>query len=131
MLHGITSFHQSCRPCSVGPNIKQGFRCYVGNTSFQQSCRPCSGGPNIRQGWWGQVGNTSELPALQCGPKHKTGMVGPGWDYFILSRLTDGQQSCRVLSMKYDRGRVYTVKKGSRVSRPQPGCHYQTLPGRE
>ena len=25
----------------------------------------------------------------------------------------------------------YTVKKGSRVSRPQPGCHYQTLPGRE
>jgi hypothetical protein len=24
-----------------------------------------------------------------------------------------------------------TVKKGSRVSRPQPGCHYQTLPGRE
>ncbi len=22
----------------------------------------------------------------------------------------------------------YTVKKGSRVSRPQPGCHYQTLP---
>ncbi len=23
-----------------------------------------------------------------------------------------------------------TVKKGSRVSRPQPGCHYQTLPGR-
>jgi hypothetical protein len=26
---------------------------------------------------------------------------------------------------------LYTVKKGSRVSRPQPGCHYQTLPGRE
>jgi hypothetical protein len=26
---------------------------------------------------------------------------------------------------------AYTVKKGSRVSRPQPGCHYQTLPGRE
>ncbi len=26
---------------------------------------------------------------------------------------------------------TYTVKKGSRVSRPQPGCHYQTLPGRE
>jgi hypothetical protein len=25
----------------------------------------------------------------------------------------------------------YTVKKGSQVSRPQPGCHYQTLPGRE
>ncbi len=25
----------------------------------------------------------------------------------------------------------YTVKKDSRVSRPQPGCHYQTLPGRE
>jgi hypothetical protein len=25
----------------------------------------------------------------------------------------------------------YTVKKGSRVSRPQPGCHYKTLPGRE
>jgi hypothetical protein len=25
----------------------------------------------------------------------------------------------------------YTVKKGSRVSRPQPGCHYRTLPGRE
>jgi hypothetical protein len=24
----------------------------------------------------------------------------------------------------------HTVKKGSRVSRPQPGCHYQTLPGR-
>jgi hypothetical protein len=22
-------------------------------------------------------------------------------------------------------------KKGSKVSRPQPGCHYQTLPGRE
>jgi hypothetical protein len=28
--------------------------------------------------------------------------------------------------------REYTPqKKGSRVSRPQPGCHYQTLPGRE
>ncbi len=26
---------------------------------------------------------------------------------------------------------LYTVKKGSRVSRPQPGCHYQTRPGRE
>jgi hypothetical protein len=26
---------------------------------------------------------------------------------------------------------LYTVKKGLRVSRPQPGCHYQTLPGRE
>ncbi len=25
----------------------------------------------------------------------------------------------------------YTVKKGSQVSRPQPGCHYQTLTGRE
>ncbi len=24
-----------------------------------------------------------------------------------------------------------TVKKGSRVSCSQPGCHYQTLPGRE
>jgi hypothetical protein len=24
-----------------------------------------------------------------------------------------------------------TVKKGLRVSRPQPGCHYQTLPGRD
>ncbi len=24
-----------------------------------------------------------------------------------------------------------TVKKGSRVSRPQQGCHYQTLHGRE
>ncbi len=23
------------------------------------------------------------------------------------------------------------LKKGSRVSRPQPGCHYQTLSGRE
>ncbi len=23
----------------------------------------------------------------------------------------------------------YTVKKGSKVSRPQPGCHYQTLLG--
>jgi hypothetical protein len=34
-----------------------------------------------------------------------------------------------------DRGALpfseYTVKKGSRVSRPQPGCHYQTPPGRE
>jgi hypothetical protein len=28
-------------------------------------------------------------------------------------------------------GCFYTVKKGSRVSRPQTGCHYQTLPGRE
>jgi hypothetical protein len=27
--------------------------------------------------------------------------------------------------------RLYTVKKGSRVSRPQAGCHNQTLPGRE
>ncbi len=26
---------------------------------------------------------------------------------------------------------TYTVKKGSPVSRPQPGCHYQTLPGWE
>jgi hypothetical protein len=26
---------------------------------------------------------------------------------------------------------LHTVKKGSRVSRHQPGCHYQTLPGRE
>jgi hypothetical protein len=25
----------------------------------------------------------------------------------------------------------YTVIKGSRVSRPQPGCHYQTPPGRD
>jgi hypothetical protein len=25
----------------------------------------------------------------------------------------------------------YTVKKGSRVSYPQPECHYQTLPGRD
>jgi hypothetical protein len=26
---------------------------------------------------------------------------------------------------------LHRKKKGSRVSRPQPGCHYQTLPGRE
>jgi hypothetical protein len=28
---------------------------------------------------------------------------------------------------------LYTVKKGWRISRPQPGCHvlYQTIPGRE
>jgi hypothetical protein len=32
---------------------------------------------------------------------------------------------------KYSGPGEYTVKKGSRVSRPQPGCHYQTLPGRE
>jgi hypothetical protein len=25
----------------------------------------------------------------------------------------------------------HTVKKGSRVFRPQPGCHYQTFPGQE
>jgi hypothetical protein len=36
-----------------------------------------------------------------------------------------------VISLAKKAPPTYTVKKGSRVSRPQPGCHYQTLPGRE
>ncbi len=31
----------------------------------------------------------------------------------------------------YAPGWAYTVKKTFRYSRPQPGCHYQTLPGRK
>jgi hypothetical protein len=34
-------------------------------------------------------------------------------------------------SKKLKKPAEYTVKKGSGVSRPQAGCHYQTLPGRE
>jgi hypothetical protein len=36
-----------------------------------------------------------------------------------------------ILMIRYMFAIPYTVKKGSRVSRPQPGCHHQTLPGQE
>ncbi len=45
-----------------------------------------------------------------------------GGGYYNASRVDEGM---------VDGGGYYTIKKGSRVSRPQPGCHYQTLPGRE
>ncbi len=41
------------------------------------------------------------------------------------------QQHIEKTDSELSKSVCYTVKKGSRVSRPQPGCHYQTLSGRE
>jgi hypothetical protein len=47
------------------------------------------------------------------------------FDHYELSGQWHGE-FCTTRTFTY-----YTVKKGARVSRPQPGCHYQTLPGLE
>ncbi len=46
------------------------------------------------------------------------------------SELTGTQSLTCLLYLVSCMQSSYTVKKGSRVSRPQRGCHYQTLPGR-
>ena len=64
----------------------------------------------------------------------------PGYDkksiqkQYQFSYLTEGSHvNMKKLSVMKDQTVYlnYTVKKASQVSRPQPGCHYQTLPGRE
>ncbi len=62
--------------------------------------------------------------------QRKTWCMGSdtGADYNL---TTSPYVHSRVDSNTCTMGNPTPLKKGSRVSRPHPGCHYQTLPGRE
>ncbi len=54
--------------------------------------------------------------------------------YLFPSQISPYQnkRNCQMTgSVQYIHAAATPWKKGSQVSRPQPGCHYQTLPGRE
>ncbi len=82
--------------------------------------------------WWGKVSKDSDRHLDEHSWRRGAGGACFGlWSWKLKSTCcTHALAVASTVDCSYW-DRAYTVKKkGSRVSRPQPGCHYQTLPGR-